>query len=135
MHKTNRKGTSKSVWWWAYFALNVAVLVASIFTGWYTPLRSLSLFVFYGIGLLGLFGYLRSVAIGHRLFWVTYFLIVVGGAAYSAGSTFLRAAQSDALFLIAPLLVVAAFSAPTLLALWRYAFCSTSIWKPSAAAA
>jgi hypothetical protein len=135
MQQTNRQGTDRSVWWWAYFALNVVVLVAAVVTGWHTPLRNLSLSVFYGVGLLGLFGYLRSVAIGHRLFWVTYLFVVVAGAAYSAGSTLLRASHSDALFLISLLLLGVVFSAPTWLALWRYAFRSSSIWQSGAAAA
>lgn len=129
MQQLDHQRISKSFWWWAYFALSVVVLVASIVTGLQWPLRTFLLTMIDGIGVLGLWGYLRIVPIGRRMFWVGYFSLVAVFGVYSAGSILLRAAHSDALFLISLLLASAIVSAPAWLAIWRYAFRSAHIWN------
>lgn len=135
MQQTNHQASNKSVWWWAYFALSIAVLVGSIVTGWRWPLRDALQSAFSAIGLLGLWGYLRGVPIWARTFWVGYFDVTLAGAAWVVGRTLLQAAHSDPLFLVSLLLVAVAFCIPSWLALWRYAFRSASMWHHVAAAA
>ncbi|MGH9439462.1 MAG: hypothetical protein ACRD22_16630 [Terriglobia bacterium] len=135
MQQTNHQASNKSIWWWAYFALSVTVLVASILTGWRWPLRDVLLSAFYAIGLVGLWGYLRGVPILVRTFWVAYFCVTLAGAAWSIGRTLLQVAHSDALFLGSVLLVAVAFCIPSWLALWRYAFRSGGTWRRVVAAA
>jgi hypothetical protein len=135
MQQTNRQASNKSIWWWAYFALSAVVLVASIVTGWRWPLRDALLSAFYAIGLVGLWGYLRSIPIWVRAFWVAYFCVTLAGAVWSIGRTLAQAAHSDALFLVSLLVVAVAFCIPSWLALWRYAFRSGGMWRYVGAAA
>lgn len=135
MQQTNHQASNRSIWWWAYFALSVIVLCASIVTGLRWPLRTALLSAFYGVGLVGLWGYLRAIAIWHRAFWVAYVCVVFAGAAWSIGVTLLQAARSDALLLVSALAVAVVFAVPSWLALWRYAFHSGSMWRRIGAAA
>lgn len=135
MQQTNHRASNKSVWWWAYFALSAVILATSALTGWRWPLRDMLLPEFYAIGLVGLWGYLRSVPIWVRAFWVFYFCATLAGSAWSVGRTLLQAAHSDALFLLPLLAAAIAFCIPSWLALWRYAFRSGSTWHRVGAAA
>lgn len=120
---------NQRVWWWAYFALSCLALVASIATGWRWSLRDVLAPMFYAIGLVGLWGYLRGIALGPRAFWRVYFCATLAGAAWSVGHTLLQAGHSDATFLLPLLLAAVALCLPSWLALWRYAFRSGSMWQ------
>lgn len=122
--------TKKSTWWWIYFAFQLFVWIFELFTGGHAPV-DLLLSAFFGIGLVGFWGYLRGVSIGPRVLWPIYFCLLVAAAAYGAGSALLRAAHSDAAFIVPLLLVVVVLTYPLWLALWRYAFRSNDIWRAS----
>jgi hypothetical protein len=139
MQQTSTPASRKSLWWWAYFALAVVVYAASIFMQWHrVPDGHVVTFrwvkgdellaLFYGIGLLGLLGYLRGIAVWRRWFWAGYTCLTYAGAAVGFGLTLLQAAHSDALFLISLLLAATAFAIPLWVALWRYAFRSPDVW-------
>jgi hypothetical protein len=130
MQQISAPASKKSLWWWAYFALAVAVYAASIFAQWHrVPGGHVVTFgwvkgdellaLVNGIGLLGLLGYLRGIAVGRRWFWVGYACLTYAGAAVGFGLTLLQAAHSDALFLLSLLLAGTAFAIPLWVALWR----------------
>jgi hypothetical protein len=119
----------KGGWWFAYFVLMVLAFAGALVTGGHSPFE-LAKSIFFGFGLIGLWGFIRNVAIGWRRFWVGYFLLVMAGVIYSIGNLVLGPAiDSDFLVLAA---VACVFTAPQWAALWLYAFRSSVIWRTSA---
>jgi putative Ca2+/H+ antiporter (TMEM165/GDT1 family) len=85
--------------------------------------------IFDGFGLVGLWGYLRGIAIGWRVFWGIYLALLVVQIACGIAGTALFAAKSGTV--MAYLFAIALFllAAPQCWALWRYAFRSSAIWQ------
>ena len=121
--------TAKSVVWWSYFALQIAVLVASLLLG-PPSVRSLALSGFFALGLVALWAYVRGIAIGPRWFWSAYFFLVMICAGIGIGSTLMQAVGHDAAFYLSVLCIGVVFGAPQWWVLWRYAFRSPEIWRP-----
>lgn len=120
--------SEKSAWWWAYFLAFSLMLVAAVFLGSHTPLDVLNTLVS-GLGLVGLWGYVRNVAIGWRKFWAGCFLLnLLFFLHFLGGSAWLAWEQSNA-FPILLALVVGAFCFPLLLANFLYAFRSDLVWS------
>ena len=118
--------TQPRVGWWLYFWVLVLSNVTSIFLD-PPDLEDWMLLLLSGIALVGLWGYLRNRALGHRLFWVAFFGISVAAIAYYLTQPFLVDPAWRNLVLGGA--VIGLFlSAPLLLALWRYAFRSPHIW-------
>jgi hypothetical protein len=135
MQQTNHQASNKSIWWWAYFALNAGAYFASMFITWRWAKDEVSLSLFYGVGVVGLGAYLRGFAIWRRWFWAAYAYITYIGAALSIGGVIWQAAHTDALLHISLLLVATAFALPLWVALWRYAFRSPDVWAGISTAA
>jgi hypothetical protein len=107
--------------WWLYFALVLALAIMSLI-GTRSPL-DLANSIVNAFGLVGLWGYIRQVAVGHRLFWAGYFAVSV---LLSAIATALNVADA------APAVVLAfalTFVLPLYYALWQYAFRSPGAWR------
>jgi hypothetical protein len=119
--------------WWCYFALVALTTISS----WFRIQSALDamLAVFNGYALVGLWGYLRSSAIGWRKFWAVYFVLFMLSAAYSIGMVAWAAALSHTFMLYCILAVAILLCAPQCFALWRYAFRNTSIWQAARVAA
>lgn len=65
----------KSALWWAYFAVIVLSFLLLL-----VRLRSAQdavVVIFEGVGLVGVWGYLRGVAVGRRVFWLAYLWVAV----------------------------------------------------------
>jgi hypothetical protein len=123
---------AKKSWWLAYFIFMLVAWVVASFLGGRDTIN-LVLGGFYGIGLVGLWGFVRAKAIGWRLLWVAYFLLVVSGALYSIGNLAFGpgAPWPTQLWLFVLLAVLVTF--PQWLALWFYSFRSPDIWLARAA--
>ncbi|WP_158886656.1 hypothetical protein [Rhodanobacter sp. L36] len=113
--------------WWAYFALLALAGVSSCF-GIHSLLDAL-LAVFNAYGLVGLWGYLRHLAIGWRRFWIVYFVLFVADAVYGVGLIAWLAWHSHAAMYYYMFAGAILLFAPQCLALWRYGFRSSSIWQ------
>jgi hypothetical protein len=105
------------------------VAAGSLFTGDYSPF-DLALSVFFSFGLVGLWGFIRNVAIGWRPFWVGYFVLVMVGVLYSIGDLVLGPAVDTDFLLVAG--VACLITIPQWAALWSYAFRSPGIWHDPA---
>lgn len=117
--------------WTVYFVFLLLVFVLGTVLGPHSPLELLKT-IFFGFGLVALWGLIRGIAIGWRLFWVVYFCLVMAGVAYTIGNL---AFGSDApwplslwLFVLGGLLV----TVPQWVALWLYAFRRPGIWAKDA---
>lgn len=119
--------------WWAYFALLALTTVSSCF-GIHSSLDAL-LDVFNAYGLVGLWGYLRGLAVGWRKFWVVYFILFVADTVYSVGLIAWFAWQSHAAMYYYMSVAAALLCIPQGLALWYYGFRSSSIWQAAQVAA
>lgn len=109
--------------WWFYFAL-VAVLATLSLFGARSPL-DFAAGVINAIGLIGVWGYLRQVAVGYRVLWVGYFALSVVASLLALG---LNAADSVP---AGALLLALVFVLPLYYALWQYAFRSPGVWQAS----
>lgn len=107
--------------WAGYFLLLCVTSVLGLLVGLHS-LISLVNSILTGISLVGLWGYLSQKRIGSRLIWATMFLIQAVGAI----AVLLRPFFSDLPIVFGA--VIFAFTFPLLLALFRYAFRSPSIW-------
>ena len=128
--------TDSRIWinlWWAYFVLLALVLVRSIFSI-HSPLDAASA-VFDGLGLAGVWAYLRSVAIGWRTLWVVYLVLFAVEIICGVAGVGLFAAKSGTLTPYVKLTALILLTIPEWLALWRYAFRSVSVWHPHRVAA
>jgi hypothetical protein len=119
--------------WWSYFALIVLTTVASWFRI-HTVLDAV-LAIFNGYGLVGLWGYLRRMAIGWRKFWIVYFVLFLVAAVSSVGPVAWAALLSHSAMLYYMVVASILLCAPQCLALWRYGFRSASIWQAARVAA
>ena len=111
-----------SSWWWAYFALSVAMNLVSILLA-RSPLDALNA-VFYGLGLVCLWGYIRGLAVGWRQFWAVYLLL---NLLLGLVSLALNAGEVP----MALLVLATVFVFPLFLANYRYAFMQPEIWGPA----
>ena len=123
---------SKHIGWWYYFWFFAANLAVSPFVAPLDPQGVASLLL--GIvALLGLWGYLRSRPIGHRHLWPILFFALILVMAYYVSRPFIVGEKHLAGVLIG-VFIGMLFSAPLLLALWRYSFRSPEIWRHATAA-
>ncbi len=113
--------------WWGYFVLQGVASVSALLIE-PASLRSVALATFFGVGLFGLWGYLRNVRIGARRFWVAYFWLLIVGAGTSTASTLWHALHSDAVFLLSLLLLAVVCAVPSWVAIWRYASPGNPVW-------
>ena len=119
--------------WWAYFVLLALVFVRSLFDI-HSPLDAFSA-IFDGFGLVGLWGYLRRITIGWRMFWVIYLVLLAVQVACGVAGIALYAAKSGTVTSYAMLAALILVVIPQCLALWRYAFRSRAIWQAARVAA
>jgi len=128
--------TNSHIWknlWWAYFILLALVLVRSLFSI-HSSLDAVSA-VFNGLGLIGLWGYLRGVAIGWRMLWSIYLALFVISMIFGIAGTALFAAKSGSVVSYSMFVALILLAIPQCLALWRYAFRSRAIWQAAQVAA
>ena len=112
--------------WWAYFMLLVGLtLLGFLFTG--SPL-DVAYGIFDAVGLIGLWGWLRQVAIGWRAFWACYLALTVLFSLLEAAIGFFGASPPDFQTLVLGLCAIVLLLSPLYVALWRYAFRSDSVW-------
>ena len=128
--------TDSHIWkglWWVYFA----VVALSTISSWFRTHSILDalLDVFSGFALVGLWGYLRGLAIGWRNFWIAFFVFFTVDAAYSVGLVAWVAFQSHAAMYYWMLAAAILLCIPQCLALWRYGFRSNSMWRAARVAA
>ncbi|MGY1531488.1 hypothetical protein [Luteimonas sp. A649] len=123
---------SKHIGWWYYFWFFAANLVASSFSAPVDTQGFVSLLL--GIvGLLGLWGHLRSRPIGHRHLWTTLFFALLLVMGYYVARPFFVGVQHTA-GVVFGAAIGTLVTAPLLLALWRYSFRSPEIWRRTTAA-
>ena len=122
----NNSRTWQSLWW-AYFFLLALIFVRSLFNI-HSPLDMLAA-ILDGFGLVGLWGYLRGIAIGWRVFWGIYLALFLIELACGVAGTALFAAKSGAVMPYLLVIALLLLAAPQCLALWRYAFRSGAIWQ------
>ena len=125
--------THKSGWWTAYFLLLLLSAVGSMIFGPHSPFTMFT-FIFNSFGLVGLWGFLHDKAIGWRPFWVSYFMLMLLGAAFILGPGLWHGLRKD-LALLFFLSAGALLSAPQWFAIWRYTFRSPHIWQSESQAA
>jgi hypothetical protein len=112
--------------WSAYFWLLAVLFTLSFFRG-VTSFVDLVLGIVNAFALAGVWGYIRQVAVGWRLFWVFYFVFSALGSL--VGFIALIASVDCLDFGIFAILGCGALLvAPMYLALWRYAFRSPCVW-------
>ena len=122
----------KNKWWRAYLALASLAFVASLVFGTHSPIKFL-FYIFNGIGLVGLWGYISDKVVGWRLFWAVYLVLSLTLAAFNLVPSLWDGLRQD-LGWVAFLLVAALIELPRWIALWRYAFRSPHIWQQAIAA-
>ena len=128
----NDSRSGKSLWW-VYFGLLALAWFASLFD--IHSLFDALLALFYGYGLVGLWGYLRDVAIGWRIFWATYLILFSAAVLYSIGLIAWFALQTSSGMLYAILVAGILLCIPQCVALWRYSFRSALLWQTAPVAA
>jgi hypothetical protein len=119
--------------WWAYFVLLVLVFVRSLFNIHSPP--DVIWTIFDGFGLVGLWGYLRCMAIGLRAFWAIYLALLMIQVICAVAGIALFAAKSDTVMSYAMLAALFLLAIPQCFAIWRYAFRSRAIWQAARVAA
>lgn len=117
----------KSKWWSVYFSLMSLAFVASLLLGNHPPIRFLT-YIFNGLGLVGLWGYISDKALGWRVFWIVYLVFSIALAALNFVPSLWDGLQHDLPWL-SLLLVAVLIQLPGWIALWRYAFRSPHIWQ------
>ena len=120
------KATSR-VWWLAYFMFMLSAWVVASLLGGRGKL-DFAIGIFYGVGLVGLWGFVRGKAIGWRPFWAAYFFVVVAGALYSIGNLAFGSGAPWPIRLWLYVLLAALITVPQWWALWAYSFHSPTIW-------
>ena len=114
--------------WWAYFVFLILWWVLSLFNSDHS-ISGVAHSAFFTFTLLGVWGYLRKLAIFSRSAWMAYFILASVDLAYFFVSTFQLAGPSDRTFLAVIFVTVAALQSPAWLALWLYAFRSSDVWS------
>lgn len=117
-----------SSWWWAYFLVLTVLTVAGLLSGPGSFVEAL-LGVVTTFALVGLWGYMRQIAIGWKQFWAVYFCISLalnGTALVGFAITSRHPLDASMLMFLA---TTAVLLAPLHLALWRYAFRSPRVWR------
>lgn len=116
-----------NILWWCYFVLMALAMVSS----WLRIHSVLDavLAVFGGYGLVGLWGYLRRVAVGWRKFWIVYFIIFVAAALCGVGLIAWVAGVTHSATSYFVLIAAILLCAPHCFALWHYAFRSDPMWQ------
>ena len=121
--------SSHGLWWRFYFALLCVLFALSALSGPASPL-DVALTVVHAFALVGLFGYLRSVAIGWREFWLVYLGLSLSlhatGLAFALSHEAVRETGLAVILTLLALLML-----PMFLALWRYAFRCPGLWAAS----
>ena len=128
--------TNSRIWknlWWAYFALLALALGWSLFSI-RSPLDVASV-VFNGLGLAGLWAYLRGVAIGWRMLWVLYLALFAFAIFCGVAGIALFAAKSGTILPYVMLAQVSLATIPQWFALWCYAFRRPTVWQTARVAA
>jgi hypothetical protein len=128
--------TNSRIWknlWWAYFVLLALVLIRSLFSI-QSPLDA-AIAAFDGLGLVGLWAYLRSVAIGWRMLWVLYLVLFAVAIFCGVAGIALFAAKSGTIMSYVTLTALSFVTIPQWFALWRYVYRSPAIWQTARVAA
>jgi hypothetical protein len=115
--------------WWLYFALIVLFWLLSVFS--VNSLPDALQTAFWAMGLVGLWGYLRHLAIGRRPLWSGYLVLF---AIWIPANIVLRFVQAPPSGWLAPLIAalgIVLLFGPMAWALWRYALRCPSIWRRS----
>ncbi len=113
--------------WWIYFALIALYWLLAVFSV-HTLSDGLQA-AFFGFGLVGLWGYLRHVAIGWRALWIAYLALFVLWVVGNIVLHFVRGPAAGVLpALIAAFGVLLVFGLAAW-ALWRYSFRCASLWQ------
>jgi len=115
--------------WWIYFALLTVDWLMSVIEV-RSILQGLEA-VFWGVGLVGLIGYLRRYAIGWHRFWAVYLALYAAWVGYNTVDMFWRNLHAGLLPLLAATLGVLLVFGPLAWALWRYVSRCPSIWRRS----
>lgn len=113
--------------WWVYFALIAVYWMLAVLT-MHSPLDALQA-AFWAVSLVGLWGYLRHLAIGGRRLWMIYLPLFVTWVLANIVMRLVHAPQAGLLpSLIAAFGIVLMFGLSAW-ALWRYAFRCPKIWR------
>ena len=116
--------------WTAYFCLACLAWLFGLVFGDHSPIDLLNSALF-GMGLVGLWGYINDLRIGWRLFWVAFFVFSSAAVGYLLLVLLAEPAMrgdSEAWIILA---VGVALAFPQWLAWWRYAFRSPHLWAAS----
>jgi hypothetical protein len=118
--------------WWYYFWL--LIVLAAVPPIMHEGLGDWLQWLLGLIPIAGLWGYLRSKPLGHRFFWMGYFIFAVLSVVYSASSLFQAPPEWRLAFSLV-FILCAAVAFPLFVALWRYGFRSPDIWRRHVGAA
>lgn len=113
--------------WWLYFGLIALDCVFAVLQV-HSVLDGLQL-AFWALGLVGLWGYLRRVAIVHRRAWMAYLALFVLWLVFNIVVLFGRHPDAGLMPSLAASLGLAVVCGPQAWALWCYVFRSPRVWR------
>ncbi len=115
--------------WWYYFWLTA--LLAAVSPFFHDGMDDWLHWLFNLIAIAGLWGYLRRRPLGPRYFWMGYFGFAVLSLIYGAASLLQQPSEWRLAFALV-FAIGTALTLPLLLALWRYSFGRSDIWRRTA---
>lgn len=120
------KNRSKA--WWIYFYLLLVSIIATPISDPPNSVVAWSQLLVASVGLVGLYGFIRSKKIGLCNLWRSYFVIFIIVACISSVSAVFNSG-TEAAFQRAGVFIGMVLNLPLLIALWEYAFRSPHLWS------
>lgn len=117
------------IMWWIYFALISVYWLLAVFS-MHSVLDVLQM-VFWAVGLVGLFGYLRRMAIGWWQLWGGYLVLFTVWVAVNIVNGFMHAPPGNTMASLAAAVVIVLVFGPAAWALSRYALRCPDLWRAS----
>jgi hypothetical protein len=131
---------AKMVFWCAYFVVYALLFCITavnfvregLFESFFGTLLSWAVISSDAVAILGVYAYLRAIPSLNRTFWRALLMFMLVRLTISASffaATLLSWQLDSAHYAALTNLFSLSFSVPMLLALWRYAFSSPSLWR------